>query len=74
MSQLFLRANGGIVTPVLILDFDNTIAFTYYNGTTIFRPYIIKFLETMRKKYTIMVWTAGAMTYVLPRLADTGIY
>lgn len=60
-------------TPILILDFDRTIAFTYSNGITIFRPYISEFLDAMMKKYTILVWTAGTMGYVLPRLMDTGL-
>ena len=28
----------------------------------------------MEKNYTILVWTAGTLEYVLPRLADTGLY
>ena len=70
MNPVYLHATAPIKPPILILDFDNTIAYTYNNGITIFRPYIMEFIERMSKKYTLIIWTAGSLNYILPRLRE----
>lgn len=44
-SELYLKAKSDITPPLLILDFDHTIAHTNFDtGDTKFRPYIVEFL------------------------------